>query len=112
MVTDFYQVVEDGVIVKIHLTPKAFRNDIVGVHHTGDGHLRLRISVIAVPEKGKANQSLIGLLSKKLRLPKSSIHLIAGEQSRFKTVLFEGDSEQLCRAIDRYIADTNIRIKK
>ena len=112
MATDFYQAVDKGVVAHIHLTPKASKNAIVRTHVDDEGNQRLRITLTAVPEKGKANQSLIGLLSKKLRLPKSSIRLIAGEQSRLKAVLFEGDSKQICEAINQYLVSKNIRAYK
>jgi len=51
--------------------------------------------VTAISERGKANAALMGLLSKKLKLPKSSIRIIAGEQSRQKTILFEGEVDFL-----------------
>ncbi|MCB1559420.1 MAG: DUF167 domain-containing protein [Alphaproteobacteria bacterium] len=44
----------------------------------------LKVSVTAVPEKGKANQSLIKLLSKHWKIPKSEIEIIKGETERHK----------------------------
>lgn len=41
------------------------------------------------PEKGLANKELIQMLSKKLNLPQSAIHIISGASSRTKTVKIE-----------------------
>ena len=64
-----------------------------------DGKQYLKATVTAVPEKGKANAVLVKLLAKKLGLPKTSISLIAGDQSRHKTVHFEGPPEDLTKEL-------------
>ncbi len=51
---------------------------------------RLKIRVTVPPEGGKANRAVIEILSKALRVPKSSIEIIKGETSRIKTVKIEG----------------------
>jgi uncharacterized protein (TIGR00251 family) len=89
----------DGVRLLVRLTPNAGKDSLDGPVDTADG-IRLKAGVTAVPEKGKANASLAKLLAKKLRLPKTSIRLIAGEQSRNKTVLIEGEPEDLMSALD------------
>ncbi len=57
---------------------------VVGVE--GD---RLKIKVTAIPEKGKANQAVIKLLSKYLGIPKSAMTITSGETSKLKTVLIQ-----------------------
>jgi len=86
---------KNGLTLSLKLTPKAAKNALVRTELDSDGKIRLKATVTAAPEKGKANIALIKLLSKKLGLPKTSIQLIAGEQSRLKTVLFAGDSRAL-----------------
>lgn len=71
---------------------------------SADGLKRLRASVTVVPEKGKANKALVKLLAKKLRLPKSAIRLIAGEQSRNKTVAIDGDPDELIPALENMLS--------
>ncbi len=51
---------------------------------------RLKIRVTVPPEGGKANRAVIEILSKALRVPKSSIEIVKGETSRIKTVRIEG----------------------
>lgn len=56
--------------LKIHLTPNASHNKIEGWSCDDKGEKRLRVKVTATPESGKANEALIKLLSKTLRIPK------------------------------------------
>lgn len=51
---------------------------------------RLKIRVTAPPEKGKANRAVVEVLSKKLKVPKSSLEITAGESGRVKKILIEG----------------------
>jgi len=81
---------KNGVTIAVKLTPSASKDAFVRVDQNADGKKELRASVTAVPEKGKANAALIKLISKKLRIPKSSLQLIKGAQSQHKTILIEG----------------------
>ena len=82
-------------ILAIKLTPKASRNDIQGWALDADGKAVLKCSVTTVPEKGKANQALIELLAKKLKIAKSSIALIKGDTDRHKILEIQIESERL-----------------
>ena len=50
----------------------------------------LVISVTSRPVSGKANDHLIKLLSKTLRVPKSSCEIVQGERSRVKVIAIRG----------------------
>lgn len=93
-----------GVIFHIKLTPKAAHNKLDRVEVGTDGVSRLRACVTVVPEKGKANTALMKLLAKKLRLPKSSLRLIAGERNRHKTILIEGTPDETLEAVGAKLA--------
>ncbi|MEO2065259.1 MAG: DUF167 domain-containing protein [Desulfurobacteriaceae bacterium] len=67
------------------LQPKASRNRVEKVEAG-----RLKVKVTVPPEGGKANKALIELLSKELKVPKSSISIVSGQTSRVKRVLIEG----------------------
>lgn len=69
----------DGVLLPVRAQPGARRNGPTGVH---DG--RLRVSVTAAPEKGRANAALLGVLAKVLGVKRSAITLRGGETSRSK----------------------------
>lgn len=51
---------------------------------------RLKVSVRAAPERGKANRAVLALLARTLSIPRGSLRLTAGEASPDKSVLFEG----------------------
>ncbi len=73
---------KDGILLLIHVQPRASRNKIVGPH--GE---RLKIAVQSPPADGKANKALQKLLAKHLGLPKSRVVLRSGHTSREKTFL-------------------------
>lgn len=47
---------------------------------------KLKISVKAPPEQGKANKEVVGILSKHFSTPRSSIHILKGHKSQNKIV--------------------------
>jgi uncharacterized protein (TIGR00251 family) len=76
---------EEGVILLVKVIPKASCTEIVGWENE-----ELKIRVMAVPEKGKANDYLLAFLAKKLKVAKSNLTLLYGETSRHKKVLIKG----------------------
>ncbi|NVJ99883.1 MAG: DUF167 domain-containing protein [Alphaproteobacteria bacterium] len=108
MAIDLLNKVEDGISVSVRLTPKAAKDNLDRVDHDEHGRPRLRATVTAVPENGKANAALIKLLSKKLRLPKTAIQLIAGDQNRNKTILFAGAPDELINALDAKLRELGL----
>ena len=94
----------EGLLLAVMLTPKASKNELMQLKTTSDGKTWLKASVTAIPDKGKANTALIKLLSKKLRLPKTNIQLIAGKQSRLKTVLIVGETALLHTKLKEQLA--------
>ncbi len=71
--------------LKIRLIPKSSRDEVLGKE--GDTY---RIKITAPPVDGKANQSLISFLSKKLKKPKRDMEILRGEKSRNKIVRVHG----------------------
>lgn len=55
-----------------------------------EGKLKIRVTV--PPEGGKANKAVIELLSKALKVPKSSIEIVRGDTSRNKVIFISGVS--------------------
>jgi uncharacterized protein (TIGR00251 family) len=75
----------DGVIVPVRAQARARRNAIVGTHA---GYLK--IAVTDPPEKGKANQSIAGILAAALEIAPSRVQLVAGATSGQKRFLIVG----------------------
>ncbi len=92
-----------GLKVAVILVPKASANRVGGVADGGDGKARLKVSVTAAAEGGKANAALIKLLAKTWRLPKTAFKITAGPASRRKTLFIEGDTEILLENIKRWL---------
>lgn len=95
--------VESGVTVAIRLTPKAKASRISGIAAQADGDPVLKVSVTAVPERGKANAALISLLAKAWRLPKSTFTLATGATDRRKIIHIAGDPGTLKQALDEWV---------
>ncbi len=85
----------DHLRLSVRLTPNGGRDAIDGIDTDADGNAFVKARVSAVPEDGKANKALIALLSKKLRVPKSSVSFLSGETARKKILRIDGDPEDL-----------------
>lgn len=98
--TSAYRLGHDHLLLAVRLTPNGGRDAFDGVEVSADGQSHLKARVTAVPEKGKANKALIALLSKSLKVPKSTITVVSGETSRRKILRIEGDPEDLKSRLD------------
>ena len=70
---------------KVCVVPRASRSEIVGEHN---GALRVRIS--AAPVDGAANEELIRLLARALKVPRNAVAVIGGQTSRLKSIAVSG----------------------
>ncbi len=66
-------------IIKVKVKPNAKKNEIKKID---ENHFEVKTT--AVPEKGKANEKVIEILSDYLSIPKSKIKLIRGGKTREK----------------------------
>jgi uncharacterized protein (TIGR00251 family) len=96
----------DGIELHLRLTPKSSRDALEGVETRADGARALKARVRAVPEDGKANDALIALVSKQLKLPASRIKLVSGATARQKTLFLEGDPDALAEFLRLLFPDT------
>ncbi len=65
----------------------------------------LRVSVTAVPERGKANAQLIKLLAKEWKMAQRDISILSGQHSRNKVVLIAGETLVLMARLDGWARD-------
>ena len=79
--------------ITVRLTPRAAREEIAGER---DGALLVRVT--APPVDGAANEALVRLLAKRLRVPRGSVHIASGEGSRRKIVEVDALDEAALRA--------------
>ena len=71
-----------GTALAIRVTPRAKKNEIVGI--LGDGTIKIRLT--APPVESKANVALIKFLANILGVPRSKIQIVAGEKGRDKLI--------------------------
>lgn len=84
----------------LRVTPNAGADRIDGTELRDDGTAVLRVRVTAVPDKGKANAAVIGMLAKALGVPKSALTLVSGDTARLKTIDVAGDPAALAARIE------------
>lgn len=89
MTIPIVQACKDGVILTVHVQPKASRTESAGVH--GDA---LKIRVAASPIDGAANKELIRFLAKELSVTLSTIHIESGASGRHKRIRLRGVTAQ------------------
>lgn len=73
---------DKGLLANIKISPNSKTNEIIKTE------AETKIKITAQPIDGKANKGLIEFLSKKFKIPKTSIQIVKGETSKEKTVLF------------------------
>jgi uncharacterized protein (TIGR00251 family) len=90
-----------GAILPVRAHAAARRQGVLGAREG-----MLRVAVTAAPEKGKANQAIIELLSQTLGVPKSAIKLVSGESVPRKRFLIVGRKVcELSPIVERLAAD-------
>ena len=82
----FFNRTDNGYIVRVRLTPNSSSCKVLGTTQDVNEDVFLKISVVSVPEKGKANKELINYLAKKLKIAKSDFEILSGELDRWKKI--------------------------
>lgn len=82
----------------VKLTPGASADRIDGWDLDPEGRPVLKVRVRARPVEGQANAALILLLAKSLGVPRSTLSLMRGGQSRLKMIEVEGMEDEDLRA--------------
>ena len=91
----------EGVLLPVRAQPGARANALRGEH----GGM-LKVSVIQIAEKGKANDAVLETVAKCLGLSRSQVELASGTTSRQKNVLIRGMSvEELAARIEKSLAE-------
>lgn len=80
-----FSVEKDGLLLRVKVVPNASRTKLAGL--LGD---RLKLSVAAPPEQGKANEAVCQLVAKTFGLPVRHIEVTAGHTQPAKTLRLEG----------------------
>jgi len=83
----------EGVTFAVRVHPRANKNAITG--EVGDA---LKVSLTAPPVDGKANRACVEFLAKLLKVPRSSVTIASGHNSRNKAIRVTGVKRE-------YVAD-------
>jgi uncharacterized protein (TIGR00251 family) len=84
-VSDSLRDVAGGVELSVFCQPGAVRSALVGMHV---GSLKVKVRAPAL--EGRANEALLDLLVDALRVPRGTLRLVSGDQSRRKRIRVEG----------------------
>ena len=79
-------------VIEVRLQPRAATDEIAGER---DGVLLVRVR--AAPERGRANEALVLLIARRLKLPSGRVELVRGARSRQKLVRVSGLAEDAVR---------------
>ena len=88
---------EGGARLRVRVTPRARQTGMAGIVEA-NGKPALAIRLAAPPVDGAANKALLAFLADWLRLPKSSLRIVAGDTSRVKLVALRGVPPDLLEA--------------
>lgn len=94
----FLTVVEDGILLSVHVQPRASKNQVCGLQ--GE---ELKIRLTSPPVDGAANKLCREFLSDLFGIAKSYVEIISGDTSRHKRVKISGNPAQLTKVIDTLI---------
>ena len=98
-----FERLNEGVRLKVRLQPNASSNRVDGIYGELDD-CRIKVHVTTVPEKGKANKSLLKLLAKFLGCSVSQLTLTKGHTDRNKTILVTGNADPVVETLRNWFA--------
>ena len=79
---------QGGVILNLHIQPRASKNEIIGTH----GETALKVRLTSPPVEGAANSACIEFLADILGIRKKQIEIASGKKSRIKQIRITGCS--------------------
>jgi len=85
-------------LFSVKVVPGSSKTEIAGIYNS-----MLKVRLCAAPEKGKANQALVKLLSGKLNVPKNQITITAGLTSKVKQISVKNITQ---KTIDAILSDS------
>ena len=92
-----YSETKDKLSFTVRVVPRASRTEVVG---EADGVLRIRLA--APPVDGAANEELVRVLARALRVSRRAVTITAGQTSRLKRIAVSGIAPEallsLCKA--------------
>lgn len=96
----FFDATDKGIILRVRISPNSSFCSIKGVFDSTEGLQFLKINVISVPEKGKANRELVEFLAKKMKIAKSNFEIISGDTDRYKKILIKSEDKDIIEKLN------------
>ena len=97
-----YDVEKDGIVVHVHVQPRAGRTAVVGRH--GDA---VKLRVAAPPVDDRANRAVADLLAELFGVKGDNVELTEGATSRVKRFRVKGvDVDEVDTRLDAAVDDT------
>ena len=90
---DWLNPLDDGVVISLHVQPRASKNEIVG---EVEGALKIRLT--SPPVEGAANKLCCEFIAKLCGIPKRDVSIVSGEKSRHKRVMISGMQPELVQS--------------
>lgn len=90
----------DGLLVTVRLTPKGGRDSVDGIARLSDGSAVLKARVAAAPTEGEANDALVRLLARRVRVAPRDVTLVGGATSRIKRLLIRGNAVAIAAELE------------
>ncbi|MFV0627511.1 MAG: DUF167 domain-containing protein [Alphaproteobacteria bacterium] len=87
----FFTESDKGILLRVRISPNSSSCSVKGIFISAEEEVFLKINIVSVPEKGKANRELISYLSKKLKIAKSCFEIVSGETDRYKKILIKSE---------------------
>ncbi|MBQ9021301.1 MAG: DUF167 domain-containing protein [Eggerthellaceae bacterium] len=91
---------KNSATLAVHVSPKAGRDEVVGIRTLEDGLQEVDVRVTAAPDKGAANKAVCKLLAKELGIPKTAVSVKRGQTARHKAIEIAADEHELARWLD------------
>jgi uncharacterized protein YggU (UPF0235/DUF167 family) len=79
-----------GIILHVRVTPRSSEDAVLDVEMR-DGDPVLKVKVRAIADKGEANDAVVAVLAKWLRVPKAQLKVAGGAKSRVKQIFVSGE---------------------
>lgn len=98
MVSDLYpsgwfRPTNEGALIFVRVTPNAGRDRIEMPVELADGAVALKLRIAAPPADGRANDSVIAMIAKACRLPRSAFGIKSGATARNKTIALKATQD-------------------
>lgn len=91
----WYQQGKGGMQIGVKVKRGAKESKVVGAQ--GDF---LKVKIAVQPEKGKANEELIKILSKYFKVPRDDVTIVRGKRQERKLIYIAVDKDKLIEAVE------------